>query len=124
MEHGRVIGYYIGEMRKETQDGQAKPEDKLAEMRLHNTLYQGPFKQGKREGFARIKYTNGDIYYGFFVDECQGIGIKVYHSGMCCFGQFKNSKRHGTCFTYENLNTGENKKRIRQKWYADDVDNM
>ena len=50
----------------------------------------------------------------------------VHKNGSVYFGQFKNSKKHGICYFYEDLNsTTESKKtRKKEKFYADKIENI
>lgn len=58
-------------------------------------VFEGNFKNGKREGFGKLK-TSEFVYSGQFFDGCfEGNGIKDYNDGSRYQGDFKNGKENG-----------------------------
>ena len=66
IEHDRIIGIFIGHVKKISLTSQPVPHDPYGQMNLNNCTYQGSFYEGLRKGFGRIKYANGDVFYGQF----------------------------------------------------------
>ena len=67
-------------------------------------VYEGGFKDGKKDGEGIYKYANGDVYEGGFQDgEKDGEGIFKYANGDVYKGGYKNGKRNGkSIFKYAN----------------------
>lgn len=62
-------------------------------------MYQGLFKEGKRNGFGKIKILNKEkdvIYEGNWVDgnKC-GEGRQIDEYGIKYWGEWKDNKRDG-----------------------------
>ncbi len=66
--------------------------------------YVGEWKDNKRNGQGIATFANGNIYEGEFKNgEYHGQGIIIFKSGNKYAGEFKNSKRHGKgTFTFAN----------------------
>lgn len=59
-------------------------------------IYDGNFKDGKRNGQGRFTYTNGDIYIGLWnQDERQGIGTIHFANGDIYEGEWSHNIRNG-----------------------------
>jgi hypothetical protein len=58
-------------------------------------LYDGNFLYGKRNGFGKMIYCDGDIYEGEWIDnEIKGKGIYSYKNGEKLDGVFLNGKEN------------------------------
>ncbi len=59
-------------------------------------IYEGAWKDGKRNGQGTYTYPDGGIYKGEWKDDgANGQGILSYSDGSVYVGKFRNSKRHG-----------------------------
>ena len=100
--------------------------------RYDNGIYEGEFKNGKKEGYGIYKYNTGDIYEGEFKndlkdgkgkylysnkevyegdfkeDHFEGKGVYIYNGGDKYSGEYKKDKRDGKgVYLYSNGNKYE-----------------
>ena len=60
------------------------------------SVYEGFYRNGKRDGFGKFSMTNGDIYEGEFRnDYYNGKGIYKWQNGLIYQGKFKDNKKEG-----------------------------
>lgn len=65
--------------------------------------YFGEVSNGMANGYGTLKYHNGDLYVGQWVNNCQtGTGAKSGHKWYS-MGTFSNGKRQGKCLTVEEI---------------------
>ncbi len=70
--------------------------------------YEGPIKNGKREGYGKFRWANGDYYEGMFrEDELEGEGIWHGVKGETLKGIFYRGKYVGPVDNKVTQNTGE-----------------
>ncbi len=61
-----------------------------------HTIYEGEWKDDKRNGRGKLTWANGDVYEGDFKnDKRNGRGKETYDNGDFYEGEFKNGKVHG-----------------------------
>ena len=59
-------------------------------------VYEGYYRNGKRDGYGKFKMTNGDIYEGEFRnDYYEGKGSYKWTNGTEYNGKFKENKKEG-----------------------------
>ena len=59
-------------------------------------VYEGFYRNGKRDGFGKFTMTNGDMYEGEFRNDCyNGKGIYKWQNGVIFNGKFKDNKKEG-----------------------------
>jgi len=65
--------------------------------------YFGEVSNGMANGYGVLKYHNGDVYNGEWINNCQtGTGAKSGHKWYS-MGTFVNGKRQGKCLTVEEI---------------------
>ena len=70
-------------------------------------VYEGAYKNGKREGYGIFRMINGDIYKGEFKDDFyNGKGVYIWNTGMKYTGNFHENKKDGYGVLY-NPNFGK-----------------
>ncbi len=71
--------------------------------------YDGPYKNGKKNGYGKYYLSNGDIYFGQLVNDAgEGFGIHYMKNGDKYIGEFKENNYHGRgIYTFSN---GQSKK--------------
>ena len=70
-------------------------------------VYEGAYKNGKREGYGIFRMINGDIYKGEFKDDFyNGKGVYIWNTGMKYTGNFRENKKDGYGVLY-NPNFGK-----------------
>ncbi len=63
---------------------------------IYNHIYEGNFKDGKKDGDGTMKYANGDFYSGKWQnDKKHGIGKFIWKNGNSHDGEWKDDKLHG-----------------------------
>ena len=59
-------------------------------------MYDGNWRDGKREGFGTMNYNDGREYVGYWIqDEFYGLGKITYRNGCYYLGEWKDGCRHG-----------------------------
>ncbi|ESU44943.1 Putative MORN domain protein [Giardia duodenalis] len=60
------------------------------------TVYEGTYRQDKRDGTGKCHYPDGSIYDGAWVNDVrEGRGTLTYKDGSYYDGEWKNNLRHG-----------------------------
>ncbi len=58
-----------------------------AKLKTSRYTYEGGVKNGRMNGYGVCRYTNGNVYYGYWVNDYkQGLGKLVYADGTIEFG--------------------------------------
>ena len=59
-------------------------------------VYEGSYRNGKRDGYGKFSMINGDIYEGEFRNDCyNGKGIYKWNNGLIYVGKFKDNRKEG-----------------------------
>ena len=68
---------------------------------LEECVYEGGYKNGRRDGYGIFRMTNGDIYEGEFKDDLyNGKGSYKWNNGIIYKGGFKDNKKDGYGILY------------------------
>jgi hypothetical protein len=91
------IGEYYGEIKNGKRNGTGVNVN-------GSNMYNGQWKDNKRDGEGTMVFANGDKYDGKWKDDkMNGEGIGIYKSGGEYNGDWKDDKRHGRGkYTYKN----------------------
>ena len=75
-------------------------------MEYYNGIYEGEWKNGKREGFGIYKYNNNEKYMGTWKNDLEdGDGRYIYKNGDIFDGKYRYGKKEGRgLYTYNNDN--------------------
>lgn len=90
---------YTGEFKNDLQNGKGVEENYE-----DNTVYEGDFVNGIREGIGKLKFNDGTVYEGEFKKgQFNGKGILKFCDNKQYEGEFKDGKMNGQgTFTWEN----------------------
>ena len=58
-------------------------------------IYEGYFKNEKRDSIGKFSYSNGDFFDGFFINDQKLYGTYIYKNGNEYKGAFLENKPHG-----------------------------
>ena len=59
-------------------------------------VYEGFYRNGKRDGYGKFTMVNGDMYEGEFRNDCyNGKGVYKWQNGVEYIGKFKDNKKEG-----------------------------
>ena len=62
----------------------------------HDSKYEGSWKNGKKQGYGVVCFSNGDKYKGNFEDgKRHGYGVFLFSNGNQYEGNWRHDKRHG-----------------------------
>ena len=62
----------------------------------HDNKYEGSWKNGKKQGYGVVCFSNGDKYIGNFEDgKRHGYGVFFFSNGNQYEGNWRHDKRHG-----------------------------
>ncbi|KAJ8020140.1 Alsin [Holothuria leucospilota] len=88
---------YSGHLVNGLQNGFGWSIEPTADSGSKTKVYQGQWKDGKREGRGFLRYPNGDVYLGYFKDnQCSGNGIlQCVNPASIYVGQWKKDCFHG-----------------------------
>jgi hypothetical protein len=77
-------------------------EEKVVENNQRINCYKGSYGYGKRNGYGRLVYENGDVYKGYWKDNLRdGFGAYRYKCNSAKYkGQWVDNKKHGTGTTH------------------------
>lgn len=83
--------------------------ENIVKIKYSNGLYEGEYKDYKREGKGKMTYTDGNTYEGNFIDGLKhGIGKMTYENGDIYEGNWVNdTRRNNGIMKYANGNIYE-----------------
>ena len=65
----------------------------------NKTIYDGEFKEGKKDGKGKLFFNNNEIYTGDFKNDCmEGNGVYQFKNGDLWEGVFKNNMKNSVGF--------------------------
>lgn len=73
--------------------GGTAPSIRQGELRTERYVYTGGVTDGKQNGYGVCRYTNGNVYYGFWnMGYKDGLGRLVYADGTMEFGRWRSGR--------------------------------